>query len=183
MVPHHFSPGFFLPITETIHGKSVGNRCKRRTGKEWCSGRRKRWKQWKTKVDCESAQTPPPALQNPKTRYESGPHGIRNSKIEETFLGGDDSESATKRKKTNQKIRHRDVTGFIWMVEDDGGGAQRKKSYQRIERVEFYPVKTKNHFCPGVGGEGADTVCFFQLILECSRFLPGDITAHHLPTP
>ena len=39
----------------------------------------------RTKVDCESAQTPPPALQNPKTRYESGPHGIRNSKIEETF--------------------------------------------------------------------------------------------------
>ena len=74
--------------------------------------------------------------------------------------------------KTNQRIRHRDVTGFIWLVEDDGGEAQRKKSHQRIERDEFYPVKTKNHVYPWLVERGADIVCFFQLILECSRFLP-----------
>ena len=49
-VPHHFSPAFFfLPITEAILEKSGGNRWKRRAGKEWCSGRRKRRKQWKNK--------------------------------------------------------------------------------------------------------------------------------------
>jgi len=74
--------------------------------------------------------------------------------------------------KTNQRIRHRDVTGFIWLVEDDGGEAQRKKSHQRIERDEFYPVKTKNHFYPGLVERGQTLFVFFQLILECSRFLP-----------
>jgi len=93
------------------------------------------------------------------------------------------SKEKEEQKQLITKKRHRYVTDFISVVRPAASTLQKKKYYQWIERDEVYAVKTKNHFCPGVGGEGADTVCFFQLILECSRFLPGDITAHHLLSP
>ena len=60
-----------------------GNRWKRRAGKEWCAGQRKGQKQWKNKSWLRGCSNT--ALQNPKTRYESDPHGARNSKKEEIF--------------------------------------------------------------------------------------------------
>ena len=83
-VPHHFSPAFFCQSLKpflrnqgAIDGKE--EREKSAPGKEKDRNNKR------TKHVCEGAQTPPPALQNPKTSYESDPHGARNSKKEEIF--------------------------------------------------------------------------------------------------
>ena len=84
-VPHHFSPAFFCQSLKPFLRNQGAIDGKEEREKSDVPGEENGGNNERTKVDCESAQTPPPALQNPKTRYESGPHGIRNSKIEEPF--------------------------------------------------------------------------------------------------
>ena len=85
MVPHHFSPGFLCQSLKLFMGNQGAIDGKEEREKSDVPGEENGGNNERTKVDCESAQTPPPALQNPKTWSESGPHGTRNSKIEETF--------------------------------------------------------------------------------------------------